>query len=232
MVDHKTFGKYVFAVSDKQVSASKADWLCNINGYKLADFDKSYNFEHASLFIKNEWPDRTDYYWRFNSDTDGKLSYAVFQPSTGVYFDDGKLKSDNFICIDEWWFKSNDKEKFQHKNPKFFPPSETTNPNDFSDEKGVGGVPPGTLFSMVETHPGLTKVNNTNLSFRSVNTTTSDVSTEEVLPTGNEFSMRDIFSKGDFSLIMLFIIFVIILFVVVVVMAIALSCVCKKYKKA
>ena len=233
MVNYRRSGQYEFAVSEKQVSASEAKGLCDLNDYKLANLNKSNDFKRASMFIRKQWPDRINEYWRYNSGVDGKLSYAVFQPSTGLHFDDSELESNNFICVDPRENEPNEKEKFEHKNPKYLPPWKTKIPSDVSDEKGDGSFEQRTIFSMENTHPGFTKVNNTKLGFPSVNTITSDVSIieEDALPTGHEFSVNDLFSKGDFSLFVLLIV-VASLFVVVVVLAIALSCVCKKHRKA
>ena len=242
MVNYRRYGQYEFAVSEKQVSASRAKWLCDLNDYKLANLNKSNDFKRASMFIRNEWPDKTNDYWRFNSDTDGKLSYAVFQPSTGLHFDDSEKESNNFVFMDPWWYESNDKEKFLYKNPKYLSPSEIVTPSDVSDEKGDVGLQLETIFSKGDNYPDYPKIDSIYPDYPEVKNnqkgipkfnTASDVSIEEVdaLPTGNGFSLSDLFSKGDFSLFVLLII-VASLFVVSVVLAIALSCVCKKYRKA
>ena len=211
-MDYERYGQYVFVKPEHLVYAEEAESWCKDHGLQVALFKEEQNFWNIvdQKIITASLINKFDYYWYVNGKKDGKYRHALLHPfgKQHILFDEsnGKYPYDKFICMDQSSKGEQD-------------------PDWFTFQDGI--------VKVISKNQILPEVNTTNQGFPKF-TTTSDVSKEnggDALPTGNGFSLSDLFSKGDFSLFVLLIV-VASLFVVVVVLAIALSCVCKKYRKA
>ena len=204
-MDYRHYGPYVFVMpNDKRIYANEAYAWCKDHGMEVARFEELKDFENAGDFIRRVLPDKVNHSWY----VDGEM-FRTLPKEEGLLItkDNGKYQYANFICM----YTSQNKEQDLFESEVFHEVIPEVN-KKFKVIPVVNNT----------THPGFPKLNGT-----------SDVSVEEkdVIPVGNDFSMKNLFSRRDFTFFVLFI-SAVSLFVIVVALAIALSCVCKKYKKA